>query len=53
MGVDFILLADGATINKVLNERSKSRPPEVVFEDGLHVEDAHVARGRRGVKRVE
>ena len=53
MGVDFILLADGATINKVLNEKSKSRPPEVVFEDGLHVEDAHVARGRRGVKRVE
>ena len=43
VGVDFVLLTDRTSINKVLDEGSKSWPPVVSFEDGLGVKDAHMA----------
>ena len=53
MGVDFILLTDGTSIDEVFGERGKARPPEVTFKNGPHMEDTHVAGGRGGVKRME
>ena len=44
MGVDFVLLANSATSNKVFDESGKAQPPEVPFKDRLCSEDSHVAR---------
>ena len=35
---DFILLANGATGDKVVDEDGKSRPPKVALDDGLGAE---------------
>ena len=43
VGVDFVLLTDRISINKVLDEGSKSWPLVVSFEDGLGVKDVHMA----------
>ena len=53
MGVDFVLLTDGTSVDEVFDKRGKARPPEVTFKNSLRVEDTHVAGGRGGVKRME
>ena len=42
MGVDFVLLTDHTSINKVFDEGGKSQPPVVSFKDGLGAEDPHM-----------
>ena len=48
MSINFVLLTDHATSNKMFDEGGQARPPEVMLKDGLGVEDSHVSReGRR------
>ena len=49
MDVDLVLLTDRTSINKVLDEGGKPRPPVVPFEDRLGAKDAHMAREGGGV----
>ena len=53
MCVDLVLLANGATSDKVLHEGGETRPPEVMFQDHLGMEDSHVTGQRGGVDGVE
>ena len=53
MSVDFILLADGTTIDKVFDERGKTGLPEVMFKDGLGMKNAHMTSSRQGMNQVE
>ena len=53
MGVDLVLLTDHTSINKILDEGGKSRPPVVSLKDGLGVEDSHMTRERGGVYGME
>ena len=48
MSVNLILLADGAASNEIFHKGGETRPPKVTVEDGLGVEDTHMAhKGRR------
>ena len=51
--VGLVLLANGATSDKVLHEGGETRPPEIPFQDCLGAEDTHVTRQRGGVDGVE
>ena len=53
MCADFVLLANGATGNKVIDEDGKPRPPEVAFDDSFGAEPSEMARGRGGVDGVQ
>ena len=53
MGVDFVLLTDGTSVDEVFDKRGKAWSPEVMFKNSLCAEDTHVAGGRGGVKRME
>ena len=44
MSVDFVLLANSATHNKMLDKGGKTWPPEVPFEDRLGMENTHMTR---------
>ena len=53
MCTGFVLLANGAASNKVVNEYRKSWPPKVTFNNSLGVEVSEVTReggGMDGVK---
>ena len=43
MSVNFVLLANSATSNKMLDKGGQARPPEITFKDRLGAEDSHVA----------
>ena len=48
MSVNLILLADGAASDEIFHKGGETRPPKVTVEDGLGVEDTHMAhKGRR------
>ena len=53
MGVDLVLLAEGAAINEVFYEEGKTWPPKITFKDSLGVEDTHVTHGGGRVDGVE
>ena len=53
MCADFVLLADGAASNEVIDEDGKSRPPKIMFHDGLGTKTSEVARERRRVDGVK
>ena len=53
MSVNFVLLANSTTCDKMLDEGGQARPPEVTFKDGLGAEDSHVSRERGRVNRME
>ena len=42
IGVDFVLLTEGTSINEVFYEGREIGPPKVTFKDRLGVEDTHV-----------
>ena len=42
MDINFVLLTDCATSDKMLDEGGQTRPPEVTFKDGLGAENSHV-----------
>ena len=42
--VGLVLLANGATSDKVLHEGGETRPPEILFQDGFGMKDTHVSR---------
>ena len=43
MCAGFVLLADGAASNEVVDEDRKSRPPKVAFNDGLGAKTSEMA----------
>ena len=49
MCANFILLANGAAGNKVIDEYGKSRPLKVAFNDSLGAKSSEMARERRGM----
>ena len=51
--VGLVLLADGASGDKVLYEGGETRPPEILFQDHFGMKDTHVTRQRGGVDGVE
>ena len=51
--VGLVLLANGATSDKVLYEGGETWPPEIPFQDCLGTEDPHVTGQRGGVDGVE
>ena len=53
MSAHFVLLANSAAHNKMLDQGGEAQPPEVPFKDRLSVEDPHVARKGGGVDRME
>ena len=53
MCADLILLANGATGDKVVDEDGKSRPPKVALDDGLGAKSSEMARDRGGMDGVE
>ena len=53
MGVDFVLLTKGTSIDEVLYKRREIRPPKVTFKNSLGVEDTHVTHGGGRVDGVE
>ena len=53
MSIDFALLADGAAVNKVLDEGRETGPPEVLLEDRFCTENAHIIHSRRGMNQVK
>ena len=53
MCANFVLLADGAASNEVIDEDGKSRPPKVVFNDGPGAKTSEVTRERGGMDGVE
>ena len=53
MGVDFVLLTEGASINEVFYKGRETRPPKVTFKDSLGMEDTHVTHGGGRVDGVE
>ena len=42
MSVDFVLLANSATCNEMLDKGGKTQPPEIPFKDRLSVENTYV-----------
>ena len=53
MGVDFVLLIEGTSINEVFYEGRETRPPKVTFKDRLGMEDTHVTSSGGRVDGVE
>ena len=53
MGVDFVLLTEGTSINEVFYEGRETGPPKVTFKDSLGVEDTYVTHGGGRVDEVE
>ena len=53
MCANFILLANGAAGNKVIDEYGKSRPLKVAFNDSLGAKSSEMARERGGMDRVK
>ena len=53
MCADFILLANSATSNEVIDKDGKPRPPEVTLNNSLGAEPSEMARGRGGVDGVQ
>ena len=53
MCIGLVLLANGATSDKVLYEGGETRPPEIPFQECLGMEDSHVTGQRGGVDGVE
>ena len=53
MSVHFVLLANSAAHNKMLDKGGKARPLEITFKDRLSVEDPHVARKGGRVDQME
>ena len=53
MCADFILLANGTTGDKVIDEDGKSWPPEVALDDGLGAESSEMTRDRGGMDGVQ
>ena len=53
MGVDFVLLTEGASVDEVFYEGRETRPPKVTFKDSLGMEDIHVTCGGERVDGVE
>ena len=53
MGVDFILLTKGTSVDKVFYEGRKTGPPKVIFKNSLGVEDTHMTCGGGKVDGVE
>ena len=51
--VGLVLLANGATSDKVLYEGGETWPPKILFQECLGMEDTHVTRQRGGVDGVE
>ena len=51
--VGLVLLANGATSDKVFHEGGETRPPEISFQDCFGAEDTHVTGQRGGVDGVE
>ena len=51
--VDFVLLTDSASINKVFHERREAWPPVIAFEESFGTEDSHMTRGGGGVNGME
>ena len=49
----FVLLADGAAGNKVVDEHRKSRPPKVAFNNSLGAKASKVAREGGGMDEVK
>ena len=46
MHVCFVLLANRATSNEVVDKQGEARPPEVAFNDSLSVKSPKVTRER-------
>ena len=53
MGVDFVLLTDGTSVNEVFYEGREIRPPKVMFKNRLGVEDTHMTSSGGRVDEVE
>ena len=53
MCVDLILLANGATGDKVVDEDGKSWPPKVALDNGLGAKSSEMARDRGGMDGVQ
>ena len=53
MGIDFVLLTEGAPIDEVFYEGRETRPPKVTFKNSLGVEDTHVIYGGGRVDGVD
>ena len=49
MRASFVLLANGATSDEVIDENGESRPPKVSFHNGLGAEASKMAREGRGM----
>ena len=49
MCANFVLLANSAAGNKVIDKDGKSRPPKVAFNNGLDAKTSEMARERRGM----
>ena len=52
MCADFILLTNGTTGDKVVDEDGKSRPPKVALDDGLGAKSSEMAQYRGGMDGV-
>ena len=53
MGVDFVLLIEGTSVNEVFYKGRETGSPKVMFKDSLGVENTHVTRGGERVDGVE
>ena len=53
MCADFVLLADSATGDKVIDEDGKPWPPEVAFDDSFGAESSEMAQDRGGMDGVQ
>ena len=53
MCTSFVLLANSAAGNEVVDEDGKSGPPKVTFNDGFGAKASKMTRERRGMDRGE
>ena len=53
MCASFVLLANSATSDKVVDKYGKPRPPKIAFNNGLGTETSEVAREGRGMNGVK
>ena len=53
MCANFVLLANGAASDKVVDENRKSRPPKVTLDDGFGAKTSEMTRERRGMDGVQ
>ena len=44
MCTNFVLLADGTTSDKVIDENRKSQPPKIMFDNGFGAKSSEVAQ---------